>query len=130
MTMAADFPLLEVTATALVVFALAFWLWLMIVLLTDVLRRKDASGWSKAAWTILMLALPLVGVLAYVVVHGRGLAERRELETELRWARFDERVRAAVASDGPAAEIAHAKRLLDIGAIDEAEYARLKSQVL
>lgn len=130
MAFAADYPLLEITATILVACVVAFWLWLVIVMLTDVFRRRDASGWAKAGWTVFLLALPLVGVLIYLVAHGRGLAERREREAELRWTRFDAHVRAVAASEGPVADIAHAKRLLDIGAIDETEFAKLKSQVL
>lgn len=130
MPFAADYPLLEVTATILIAFGVVFWFWLLVVVLTDVFRRRDASGWAKAGWTVFLLVLPLVGVLTYLVAHGRGMAERREREAELRWTRFDAHVRAVAASEGPVAEIAHAKRLLDVGAIDEAEYAKLKSQVL
>lgn len=131
MLFAADYPFLEIVGTLLVVFAWAIWFWLLIVILTDVFRRHDASGWSKAGWTVLVIVLPFVGVLSYLVVHGQGMAERRERESELRWTRYDEHARAAASTGrGPAEEIAEAKRLLDSGAIDENEYARLKNLAL
>jgi hypothetical protein len=43
----------------------------------DVFRRDDLSGWSKAGWAIVLLALPLVGVLAYVIVRPKGAAPAR-----------------------------------------------------
>lgn len=40
-----------------------------IVLFGDVLRRHDISGWAKAGWLVLLLALPFLGCLIYIIVR-------------------------------------------------------------
>jgi hypothetical protein len=35
----------------------------------DVYRRRDLTGPAKAAWTIIMLVVPLIGLLTYVLVR-------------------------------------------------------------
>jgi hypothetical protein len=39
-----------------------------IVTLVDVLSRKDMTGGKKAAWTLLVILLPIIGVPAYFIV--------------------------------------------------------------
>ena len=43
---------------------------------------------------------------------------------------FDDRIRSATSSSSPADQIAQAKSLLDSGAIDQAEFAKLKAAAL
>jgi hypothetical protein len=50
MTIAADYPFLDVFWTMIIFFLWVVWIWMMIVILTDVFRRHDIGGWSKAAW--------------------------------------------------------------------------------
>lgn len=42
----------------------------------DVLRSQDISGWAKAAWALVVIAFPLLGVLAYVLARGEGMTQR------------------------------------------------------
>src|SRR5690242_7231437 len=37
--------------------------------LRDLARRDDVAGGSKTAWTLGLLALPVIGPLAYVAAH-------------------------------------------------------------
>ena len=48
MTIAADYPFLDVLWTMLIFFAWVIWFWILIVVLSDAFRRHDLSGWSKA----------------------------------------------------------------------------------
>jgi hypothetical protein len=34
---------------------------LAVVILGDVFRRRDISGWAKAAWTVFLVVLPWIG---------------------------------------------------------------------
>jgi hypothetical protein len=130
MILAADYPFLDVLGTMLVFFAWVMWFWILIVVLSDVFRRRDLSGWGKAGWTLLTFLLPLVGVVVYLIAHGKDMGERRVRDIETEQARFDDRIRTVAGSDGPTTEIANAKRLLDNGTIDEAEFAALKRKAL
>lgn len=57
-----------------------FVLWVGFVLLVfgDIIRSDDISGWLKAAWTLLILVVPLLGVIIYLVARGGGMSARRD----------------------------------------------------
>ena len=42
---------------------------LAVMILYDNFARHDHSGWAKAAWTILVLFLPFIGVLIYMIAR-------------------------------------------------------------
>jgi ABC-type Fe3+ transport system permease subunit len=102
------------------------------VILSDVFRRRDLSGWGKAAWTVFLIVVPFLGVLIYLIAHHDDMTTRSEEEAKVSQARFDDYVRTVAdgGSAGPAAEIEKAKQLLDSGAIDQAEFERLKAKAL
>jgi hypothetical protein len=127
---AADYPFLNILWTMIIFFAWVVWIWMMVVILTDVFRRRDTSGWGKAAWCVFLILLPFLGVLTYLIVNHEGMAERRAKDVSEAQAAFDDRVRSVAAADGPATQIANAKSLLDSGAIDQAEFAQLKQKAL
>lgn len=112
-------------------FLFIVWFWLLIVIFTDLFRDRDASGGVKALWVILLIVLPFIGILAYLIFRGRGMAERSARHQQAVEAQVDTRIREAVgASMSPTDQIAQAKALLDSGAIDQAEYDRLKARAL
>lgn len=126
-----EYPLLEVMWTMAVFFAWVIWFWLLILVLADVFRRRDLSGWGKAGWVILVVVLPYLGVLIYLITQSKGMAERRMSEVIDAEQRFDERVRSVTSTaGGPADQIAKAKQLLDSGDITLQEYEALKQKAL
>ena len=133
MILAADYPLMDIIWTMIVFFGWVIWIWTLVMVLSDVFR-SDLSGWSKALWTFLIIVVPLFGVLVYLIAHGQEMGERRarDIGSMLDRANTQEiaRATAAAGNGGPTAEIERARRLLDSGAIDESEYAQLKSRVL
>ena len=53
--------------------------WLLIVVIGDLFRRLDISGWGKAIWVIALIVFPYLAVFAYVIyvklvaaAHGIG----------------------------------------------------------
>jgi hypothetical protein len=77
---------------------------------------------------IFLIILPVIGVLIYLIVRGPGMADRA-YDIQLANA---ERLVVGSRSEavGPADQLHRAKELLDSGAIDQAEYARLKAKIL
>ena len=65
----ADYPLLEVTWSMFIFFALVIWIYLLILVLADNFRRTDQTGWGKAGWTLFVIFLPLIGVLVYMIAR-------------------------------------------------------------
>jgi putative oligomerization/nucleic acid binding protein/phospholipase D-like protein len=127
---AADYPFLDVLWTMIIFFVWITWIWMMILILSDVFRRRDLSGWGKAGWTIFLIVLPFLGALVYLIAHSDGMAERRAQDVQGQKAQMDDYVRSVAGSGGPAAEIDKAKQLLDSGAINQAEYEALKTKAL
>lgn len=124
-------PVLEFFWTMLVIFGFVLWFWLLFVVIGDVFRRDDVSGWGKTGWLLLMIVLPFLGVFAYLIAQGRAMARRRNEDAAAGRERFERDVRR-IAGDGdrPADQIAKAERLLSSGAITLEEFEQLKRTVL
>jgi Short C-terminal domain/Phospholipase_D-nuclease N-terminal len=127
---AANYPFLDVVWTMLIFFAWVIWFWLLIVIFSDIFRRRDLSGWGKAGWTIFVIILPYLGVFIYLIAEHQGMADRNLERAQATQSQFDDYVKGVAASEGPAGEIEKAKALLDSGAISQAEFDALKAKAL
>jgi len=127
---AADYPFLDVFWTMILFFLWVAWIWTLISVLGDVFRRHDISGWGKAGWTLFLIVVPFLGVLIYLIAHGKEMAERNVDESNAARAELDDYVKSVADSGGAASEIDKAKRLLDGGAITQAEFDDLKRKAL
>ena len=127
---AASYPFLDVLWTLIVFFAWVIWFWMLIVIFGDIFRRRDISGWSKAAWSLFVIVLPFLGVLIYLGVNGKGMADRNVEQAQAAQQQTDHYIRSVAGGGGAAAEIEKAKALLDTGAIDANEYEALKRRAL
>jgi Phospholipase_D-nuclease N-terminal/Short C-terminal domain len=130
MVIAADYPFLDIVFTMLIFFAWVVWIWMMIMILSDVFRRHDISGWGKATWVVFLIVLPFIGVLVYLVAQHDGMAARRSSDLRDAEAQMDEYLRSVPAEQGPASEIAKAAQLRDSGAITQTEFEAIKAQAL
>jgi hypothetical protein len=130
MPIAADYPFLNILWSMIIFFVWVTWIWMMVLILSDVFRRHDLSGWGKAGWTFFLIVLPFLGALIYLIAQGDGMAQRRAQDVQGQRAQMDDYVRSAAGSGGPAAEVDKAKQLLDSGAINQAEFEALKAKAL
>jgi hypothetical protein len=131
MVFAADYPFLNIFWSMILFFTWVVWIWMMVAILSDVFRRRDMSGWGKAAWTVFLIVLPFLGALIYLISNHDGMAERNVKQAQASRAEFDDYVKTvATDSGGPAAEIEKAKGLLDSGAINQAEFDALKARAI
>jgi general stress protein CsbA len=126
---AADYPFLDVLWTMVIFFCWVVWIWMMILILSDVFRR-DISGWGKAGWVTFLIVLPFLGALVYLIAEGKQMAERRVRDAQVSQANFDDYVRTVAADGGSAGDIERAKALLDSGTITQAEFEQLKAKAL
>ncbi len=119
----ASYPFLDVMWTMLVFFLWVMWFWLLIGVFADIFRRHDLSGWGKTAWLVFTICLPFLGVFVYLITQNAGMTERGI-----------ERASAQQAygggGGGAAAEIESGKKLLDSGAITQAEFDAIKQKAL
>jgi Phospholipase_D-nuclease N-terminal len=112
-------------------FLFVIWFWLLIAIFSDLFRDHEASGWTKVLWTILVIVLPFIGILGYLLVRGRGMAERSAKQQKAVQSQVDAQIRSvAGTSSSPADQIAQAKTLLDSGTISQTEFDNLKAKAL
>jgi general stress protein CsbA len=129
MVLAADYPFLDVLWTMILFFCWVAWIWMLVLILSDVFRR-DMSGWAKAGWCVFLIALPFLGAFIYLIAHGKDMTQRRVQDAQVSQANFDHYVRQVAADGGSAGQIQQAKQLLDSGAINQAEFEQLKTKAL
>ena len=75
-----NYPLMDVFLTIFWFFAWSVWIFLVVWTLMLIFRRRDLSGWAKAAWVVFVIFVPLLGVLAYLVARGGHLADEQVSE--------------------------------------------------
>ena len=95
----------------------------------DLFRDAELGGGSKVIWLIGLIFLPVLTALLYILVRGRGMAERQRSAMQRAKSDTDAYIRE-VAGKSPADQIADAKALLDAGTINPEEFARLKAKAL
>src|SRR5262247_3626301 len=64
------------------VFAFVVWFWLLVVIYGDLFRRHDISGWAKALRVLALVLTSYLGIFAYLVTQGRGMAERNARQAQ------------------------------------------------
>jgi hypothetical protein len=128
--LAADYPFLDILWTMFIFFLFIIWIWILITVFADIFRRKDTSGFGKAAWIIFVILLPYLGVLVYLIANHDGMADRNIQKMQAQQEQMDAYVKSVAGSGGAAAEIEKAKGLLDSGAISQAEFDSIKAKAL
>jgi hypothetical protein len=126
----AEHPFLHIIWTFFIIFVWIAWFWLLIGIVGDLFRRRDLGGGAKTIWFVFVIFLPLLGSLAYLFTQGDGMAERGAERAQAQQAELDSYIRERAGAGGAAAEIERAKALLDSGAIDQDEFAKIKARAL
>jgi len=106
-------------------------IWIFITVIIDIFRDPELGGGAKALWIIFLVILPFLAAFIYLIARGKSMASRRmkeSVDAQAESARYIQTVAATTAS--PSAEIESAKKLLDSGAITQAEYDALKAKAL
>ncbi|GAS91403.1 SHOCT domain-containing protein [Mycolicibacterium brisbanense] len=114
----------------LIIFAWIAYLLVLFQILGDLFwRDHETSGWIKAVWVIFLIVFPWLTAFVYLIVRGKGMAQRAATAAAAAKQETDAYIREA-AGRTPAQEIADAKALLDAGTINQAEYEALKAKAL
>lgn len=107
------------------IFAFVVWFWLLVVIYGDLFRRHDISGWGKAFWVIGLVIFSYLGILAYLITQGRGMAERNAQQAQ----QAREELRRVVGYS-VADEISKLDQLKKSGSITDAEFQRLRAKLV
>ena len=110
---------------ALAVFGFVLWLWLFITTARDLFRRKDTSSFGKFLWVIVLLALPYLGIFAYILTQGDGMAERHSAQAKQARDELRDLVGFSTAD-----EIVKLDRLRSQNVISDGEYLTLRARLV
>ena len=115
-------------------FVFVAYLFVLFYILTDLFRDRDLSGWWKALWIIFLIFAPYLTALVYIIARGRGMSERQMAAAKEARSETDAYIKHVAAGGtggkSPAEHIAEAKKLLDSGTINQAEFDQLKAKAL
>jgi hypothetical protein len=106
-------------------------IWLEISIFIDIFRSHDLRGASKAAWIILVLVFPIIGILAYLIVRGDKMRAHQIQAAADPEAMYNQYLRHMGPSRwNKGEELARLADLRDRGNITAEEYDRLKAEVM
>jgi type VI protein secretion system component VasK len=131
MPLANEFGTGQVFLSMLWFFLFFIWIWLLIVVFSDLFRSHDLGGWAKAAWVIGIIILPYLGVLLYLIVRGHKMAEHAQQAAAAQDAAAKAYIQQAAGTTGSAAdEIQRLSDLKSQGVISDAEFEAGKAKAL
>jgi len=125
-----DFSLLEVFFSMLYFFLFIAWIYLLIVIATDIFRSRDMSNWAKALWILLLVIIPILGSLIYLIARGHKMAERQRDDAIRNEKAFRSYVQDAASSGSTADELEKLAKLRDAGTITSEEFEAQKAKLL
>ena len=127
--LAYTYPLLDFFWTILEIFVFVLWIYLLIIVFSDIFRSRDLGGLAKAIWVIFVIVLPFLGIFVYLIARGGKMHERAAAQAQQQQKAFDDYVKQAAGSSS-ADQLAKLAELKDKGAITEAEFESQKAKIL
>jgi Short C-terminal domain/Phospholipase_D-nuclease N-terminal len=128
-----SYPLLDIFLTTMWFFLWVLWIYLVCWIIWDIFHSPALGGWAKAGWVVLVVALPLFGVLVYLVAmgghwqrqdrHGRDSAYPSNIDGTRDGG-------GSTANGGSASELAKLADLRDRNVITEPEFQQGKAKIL
>jgi len=125
----ADFGLGEALLTALSVFFLVIWIWILITILTDLFRDHEISGWAKAAWVLFLVFIPFLTALIYLIARGDGM-RARAIKAQAEAKQHMDSYIQEQAHTSPADELHKLQELKEKGALSAEEFDKAKAKLL
>lgn len=123
------YPLLNIFWTMLWFFMFFIWIWLLVVVFSDIFRSHDMGGFAKALWVIFVVILPYLGVFIYLIARGGKMHERAAQAANQQQQAFDSYVKE-VAGSSSADQLTKLADLKAQGVITDAEFEAQKAKIL
>jgi Short C-terminal domain/Phospholipase_D-nuclease N-terminal len=121
----------QVLLTVLEVFLFAAWLMILFVIITDLFRDHQISGWGKAAWVIFLIFVPFLAALVYLIARGDGMRERALAAQQEQQKQLDTYIRQTAGSaDSAADQLTKLAKLHDENKLSDEEFERAKAKIV
>ena len=107
------------------------WIWLLIMVFSDIFRSHDIGGFSKFLWIFFVIIAPYLGVFVYLIARGQKMGEHAVEDAKARDEAAQAYIRqAAGTSGGTADELSKLAGLRDSGVISADEFEAQKAKLL
>ena len=126
----ADVTFGQVLLAVLEVFLFAAWLMILFVIIGDLFRDHETSGWGKALWVIFLIFVPFLAALIYLIARGDGMRERAAAAQHEQQKQLDAYIRQTAGSGTPADELTKLAKLHDDKKLSDEEYERAKAKIV
>ena len=112
-------------------FMFFIWIWLLIIVFSDIFRSHDLGGFAKALWVIFVIIVPYLGVFVYLIARGHKMQEHAVAAAQAQDAANKAYIQSAVGGGkSPAEELATLADLKAKGVIDDAEFQSMKAKIV
>jgi putative oligomerization/nucleic acid binding protein/phospholipase D-like protein len=107
------------------------WIWLLIVVFSDIFRSHDMGGFAKFLWIIFVIFMPYLGVFVYLIARGHKMSEHAQEDAARMDAAQKAYIRDAVSSGSSSADqLQNLANLKAQGVIDDAEFNKMKAKIV
>ena len=127
-----QYPILDFFLTMLYFFLFIIWIWLLIMVFSDIFRSHDLGGWAKALWSIFIIVIPFFGVFVYLIARGGKMHERAAQQAAAQQEAFDQYVKQTAGTPGESSAD-QLRKLADLksqGVLTDAEFETQKAKIL
>ena len=129
--LANDFGTGQVLWSMLWFFMFFIWIWLLILVFSDIFRSHDLGGFAKAIWVIFVIVVPYLGVFVYLIARGHKMHDHAVEAAEAQDAAARQYIQQATGTQASTAdELARIADLKERGVIDDAEFQKLKAKAI
>jgi hypothetical protein len=128
-----DYPIADLFLTMLWFFLFIIWIWLLIMVFSDIFRSHDISGGIKALWVIFIILVPFLGVFVYLIARGGKMQERNMRQAADQQKAFDDYVKETAGTAGGGDTASQLSKLADLktqGVLTDAEFEAQKAKLL
>ncbi len=130
--LASDFGTGQVLLTFIEITFFVIWIYLLFIVIADLFRSHDLSGWAKAAWVLGLVVFPYLAVLVYLIARGHKMQQHLQAAAaaqDLAARKFIQET-AGTSATNTAEELAKLADLKDRGVIDQSDFDRLKAKLV
>src|SRR5262249_31241864 len=107
------------------------WIWLLIIVFSDIFRSHDMGGFAKFLWVIFVIFLPYLGVFVYLIARGGKMSQHAQEDAAAMDAAQKAYIRNAVGEGSSAADqLQNLANLKAQGVIDDAEFNKMKAKIV
>jgi hypothetical protein len=109
------------------------WIWLLIVVFSDIFRSHDMGGFAKTLWILFVIFLPYLGVFVYLIARGSKMSQHAIEDAQRMDAAQKAYIRETMATSSeasPADQLQNLANLKAQGVIDDAEFNKMKAKIV